>query len=102
MAIGDVQKSEVHESTGDASSSPVGGSKKPNDKPPHAPSDIKAPVGPPVSGHTEIIRDDTDVGGPLVITSDDPDLNPPRVPIDPFPTDGTPEIDPPVERTKKK
>lgn len=48
--------------------------------------------------HTIIIRDDTDDGGPLVIVSDDPDLNPPRASQNPFPTDGTPEIDPPVER----
>ena len=44
-----------------------------------------------------IVRDDTDVGGPLVIVSDDPALDTRGLPADPFPTDGTPEIDPPVE-----
>jgi hypothetical protein len=29
-----------------------------------------------------IVRDDTDFGGPLVVQSDDPDLNPPRTPKD--------------------
>jgi len=51
-----------------------------------------------VGHHTIIIRDDTDDGGPLVIVSDDPDLNPPRASQNPFPTDGTPEIGSPVER----
>jgi hypothetical protein len=45
-----------------------------------------------------ILEDDTDEGGPLIITSNDPDLNPPHVPIDPFPTGGTPEFDPPVKK----
>jgi len=48
--------------------------------------------------HTIIIRDETDDGGPLVIVGDDPDQHHPRASQTPFPTDGTPEIDPPVER----
>lgn len=91
------QKSEVHETTDDASSSPAGtGEPQAGGAKLHAPrgavriSDIEM-------SETTIVRDETDVGGPLVIKSSDPDLNPPRVPTDPFPTDRKPEIDPPVE-----
>lgn len=92
------QKSEVHGVTGDASTSPAnesdtattqGRSTRLPETPklqPEPPSDMK------------IVQDDTDAGGPLVIKSTDPDLNPPQAPIDPFPTHGTPQIDPPVEK----
>jgi hypothetical protein len=93
--IADAQKSEVHATTADASTSPAAGNVP-------VAVEIVASARPHLHlsppAHTEIVRDDTDVGGPLVITSDDPDLNPPRVPIDPFPTDATPEIDPPVAK----
>ena len=91
------QKSEIHEATDDAASSPTyTGEPQEGHARLHAPrgtvrvSDVHL-------NEATIVRDDTDVGGPLVIKSADPDLNPPRVPIDPFPTDGKPEIDPPVE-----
>ncbi|HEX8912610.1 MAG TPA: hypothetical protein VF796_09660 [Humisphaera sp.] len=102
MSASDAQKSEVHATTGDAASSPAadGG---PDEK-------FRVPVPRPgqadaggqkgsverVSAGTRVLRDDTDAGGPLVVESDDPDLNPPRVPRDPMPTERTPEIDPPV------
>jgi len=95
------QRSEVHRTTGNA------------DVDPNGPADVDAtrdrtghghvpwdgePVVPEVPAGTLVVEDLTDAGGPLVIKSADPDLNPPRVPIDPFPTDGKPEIDPPVAR----
>ena len=92
------QKSEVHDATDDAESSPAstGGTQA-------AGGHLRAPRGTVRISDVEmseatIISDETDNGGPLVIKSADPDLNPPRVPIDPFPSDGTPQIDPPVER----
>lgn len=98
MAKVEPQKSEVHAATDDAESSPaaVGEVQEGRARPAMPHGDVR-----PASVHLNdatIVRDDTDVGGPLVIQSADPDLNPPRVPIDPFPTNGTPEIDPPVER----
>ena len=56
-----------------------------------------APVSHGPVKDVHIIDDLTDEGGPLVIESSDPDLNPPHVPIIPFPTEGTPEIDPKVK-----
>jgi hypothetical protein len=95
------QKSEVHESTADASTSPTAGrdqdmtrrahsAQSPDDRTP------KIPLNPPTD--IRIVSDETDDGGPLVIESNDPDLNPPQTPKDPFPTLGTPEIDPPVKK----
>jgi hypothetical protein len=95
------QKSEVHESTADASTSPTGGADQETtrrtdpDRPPQDDSS-KVPLRPPTD--VRIIEDQTDDGGPLVVESSDPDLNPPRVPVDPFPTEGKPEIDPPVKK----
>jgi hypothetical protein len=98
MTSGDAQKSEVHDATDDATSSPafVDEAQKGQDK-------LRAPRGdvrvPDVTlAEADVVRDDTDIGGPLVLESDDPALNPPQTPKDPFPTDGTPEIDPPVEK----
>src|SRR5687768_919301 len=93
------QKSEVHESTGDASTSPTAGRDQDmtrRSEAGHSPDDDapKLPLNPP---DVRIVKDETDDGGPLVVESDDPDLNPPRVPVDPFPTLGKPEIDPPVK-----
>ncbi|MGN6625841.1 MAG: hypothetical protein ACTHLN_04410 [Tepidisphaeraceae bacterium] len=99
MSSSDAQKSELHESTADASTSPTApGDERTTiaDTPhAHAPWPTDRVVAPRVSG-VRIIQDDTDEGGPLVVESDDPALNPPRVPSEPFPTDRTPEIDPPV------
>src|SRR4051812_29570429 len=98
----DPQKSEIHEATDDATSSPAsdpdyrpGKSAAPG-RQQHAWEDGPPPVplDPPKDLH--IISDDTDAGGPLVVESGDPGLNPPRTPKDPFPTERTPEIDPPV------
>ena len=103
MSVSDVQKSEVHESTADASTSPAAfddelASKKSDQQ--AAPwNEPKLVPEPPINA--TIVKDDTDAGGPLVIKSDDPDLSPPKAPIDPFPTLGTPEIDLPVEIVKR-
>ena len=98
MTSSDAQKSEVHDTTDDAATSPV------------ATNELQSGLDRPKMPHGEIhpmtvtladatiVRDDTDAGGPLILTSNDPELNPPRVPIDPFPTDGTPQIDVPVDR----
>ena len=98
MASSEAQKSEVHDTTADAEGSPtaegdaavIGSTHRTNW--PEIHHDSK-----PLTAGTHIVKDETDVGGPLIIESDDPDLSPPRVPMDPFPTDGKPEIDPPVE-----
>ncbi|HEV7300773.1 MAG TPA: hypothetical protein VGN72_15515 [Tepidisphaeraceae bacterium] len=72
------QRSEVHEATGDASSSPVAQERGATSTPGSAPQqyavtdDVKVIPEPPVD--TEVIRDDTADGGPLVIESNDPDL----------------------------
>lgn len=94
----DPQKSEVHQSTGDASTSPSAGQDQDTTR--HTPSgrtpDPGRPVKPLNPPDFRIVDDQTDDGGPLSVESDDPDLNPPKAPIDPFPTDRKPEIDPPV------
>jgi hypothetical protein len=90
------QQSEAHESTADAGTSPTAdGDEQTTRQTPGTPSpqSPKLQPEPPTPG-TRIVRDETDVGGPLVIESDDPDLNPPKAPVDPFPTLGTPEVDP--------
>ena len=94
------QKSEVHESTADASTSPVGDADERATREAHAAPSSKSqpeklPLNPPED--VRIVSDETDFGGPLVVQSDDPDLSPPRTPKDPFPTERTPEIDPPVK-----
>lgn len=97
------QKSEVHDATADASGSPTADGDAATtmayrDQPvqqQHVGPKPRVPT-PPTNG-TRIVEDQTDVGGPLVIQTGDPDLVHPQPPIDPFPTDGTPEIDPPVE-----
>ena len=96
MTSGDAQKSEVHDSTDDADGSPVatGEVQRGSDRPTMPHGTIRQPSL--TLSNATILRDDTDVGGPLVIQSDDPELNPPHVPIDPFPTDGTPQIDVPL------
>jgi len=95
------QQSEVHDVTGDASTSPTAetdeqGTRGTKSAPgPHTPvEELVVPVEP---HGMHIIKDETDAGGPLVIVSDDPELNPPKVPVEPFPTLGTPQIDPPVK-----
>ena len=98
------QKSEVHESTADAATSPSGNADERATRRAHsAPSPdrqaSKLPLNPPEDAR--IVSDDTDFGGPLVVQSDDPDLNPPRTPKDPFPTERTPEIDPPIEHRER-
>ena len=99
----DPQKSEVHESTADASTSPTGGGDQdatrgaPPDRAGAAADDRNPKLNPAPPTDVHIIRDETDDGGPLVIESTDPDLNPPRVPQNPFPTERKPEIDPPVK-----
>ncbi|HYE17257.1 MAG TPA: hypothetical protein VEA69_02375 [Tepidisphaeraceae bacterium] len=109
--MSDPQKSEVHESTADASTSPTGAHdqettrRQKHDDPGvrydqpddrgrlHHPGEVpRQPLT-----DAEIVSDQTDDGGPLVIRSADPDLNPPRTPKDPFPTDRKPEIDPPIK-----
>jgi hypothetical protein len=97
------QKSEIHESTADASTAPTGGGdtettrSAPVDRTHAGPDPDHPRVAPVPPTDVRIVRDETDDGGPLVIESNDPDLNPPRPPRDPFPTDRKPEIDPPVK-----
>lgn len=93
------QKSEVHESTADASTMPTGGAdeeltRTTRSAPAPHPPDRVAPIPPQ---DVQIVDDQTDDAGPLKIKSSDPDLNPPQAPKNPFPTDRTPQIDPPVE-----
>jgi hypothetical protein len=113
MSSSDAQKSEVHAVTGDASTFaesapaayPGGDNTSQTQAQEHSKPHPDAPgwdesARRPVEGASDatLVRDDTSDGGPLVIKSGDPDLNPPRVPQDPFPTDRKPEIDPPVAR----
>ena len=97
----DAQKSEVHAVTGDAEGSPTSdGDQRSTIDMTHA---GKAPEHPhrmpsPLTPGTHIVRDETSVGGPLVIETDDPDLSAANVPKDPFPTERTPEIDPPISK----
>lgn len=99
--MADPQKSEVHDVTADASTSPTadadesttvnvtGGGRSPHDK----------VIVPEVHlNDVEIVSDDSDNGGPIVIKSDDPDLQHVEAPIDPIPTERSPEIDPPVKK----
>jgi hypothetical protein len=100
----DPQKSEVHESTADASSSPTGdaderATRRTRGASPAAEQPAKLPLNPP--DDIRIVKDETDDGGPLVVESSDPDLNPPRTPKDPFPTLRTPEIDPPIKNSPR-
>ena len=102
MSASDPQKSEVHATTADASTSPTAPADQDATRRQAHPGQTTAdasrrPIDPMPPG-TQVVRDDTDEGGPLVVKSDDPDLNPPRVTKDPFPTERTPEIDPPVSR----
>src|SRR5688572_7297658 len=103
MSNSDAQKSEVHDTTADADSSATASGDRDTT---HASGTDKTRPVPQrqigdLSSDTRIVSDDTDEGGPLVVESNDPDLNPPRTPKDPFPTERTPEIDPPVERDRK-
>ena len=104
MADGNAQKSEVHSTSGDAETSPQAdrGDRRSGQattdattRPGHSPERLVRPLDPPLGG-MEVVSDDSDAGGPVVIRSEDPGLNPPHVPQDPFPTDRKPEIDPPV------
>jgi len=98
MSIEDAQKSEVHATTGDAGSSPTPGGRL--NHPAGDKSSPDQPVRPlePIPPGTKIVWDETDFGGPLVVESDAPGLKHPDVPKDPFPTNGTPQIDPPVKK----
>ena len=100
MSSADAQKSEVHAATADAETSPTAAGDR--DTTVRATGHGKAPADPnprnPTGPDVRVLRDDTDSGGPLVVQTDDPDLNPPRVPIVEFPTDRKPEIDPPVKK----
>jgi hypothetical protein len=101
MSSSDAQKSEVHNVTADASTSPTAdadtratanfpGQEERRQSPKIHPE--------PLTPDTVVLQDDSDDGGPVVIKSDDPDLNPPHVPQDPFPTGRVPQIDPPMPR----
>ena len=103
MSTSDAQKSEVYDTTADADSSPTA---RGDWKTTHASGTDKSHPTPKreledLSPDTRIVRDETSDGGPLVVESSDPDLNPPRTPKDPFPTERKPEMDPPVERDHK-
>lgn len=99
----DPQKSDVHESTADADTSPTADPDAQATRRAAPGRDQKAwpdappPLVPDPPADVRIVDDQTDDGGPLVVESNDPDLNPPRAPIDPFPTLAKPEIDPLVK-----
>ncbi|HEY0008044.1 MAG TPA: hypothetical protein VGB55_04920, partial [Tepidisphaeraceae bacterium] len=93
------QKSEVHATTGDASTNPVAQSERQSTQNAGAAGQSQTPKRDFVApADIRVERDDTDDGGPLIIKSSDPDLQKLDLPIDPFPTERKPEIDPPVER----
>lgn len=100
MTMPDAQKSEVHATSADASTSPTARGDADATRPAVAPS----PQSPkrdfdPLQGDLRVVSDDTDAGGPLVIESDDPGLQHIDLPKEEFPqTDRTPEIDPPIEK----
>lgn len=99
MSSSDAQKSEVHYSTADASTSPDAAGDEQTTRSAVRPARKSGEPEWPLeslSPGTQVVRDDTDAGGPLVVKSDDPRLNPPTVPRDPFPTERKPEIDPPA------
>jgi hypothetical protein len=101
MSSSDAQKSEVHNVTADASTSPTadGDARATADLPGQTERRQSPKIQPePLTPDTVVLQDDSDDGGPVVIKSDDPDLNPPRVPQDPFPTDRVPTIDPPIPK----
>jgi hypothetical protein len=98
MSASDAQKSEVHTTTADASTSTTAARDADTTRAqprPKAPSDHPRDLE-GVRG-VRIVRDDTDSGGPLVIESDDPALQSLDLPKEEFPTERTPEIDPPVK-----
>jgi hypothetical protein len=97
MSISDAQKSEVHEATADAESSPTAAGDAATTRIVVYREISAAPVSAGPVQDMHIIDDQTDDGGPLIIESADPELNPPHAPIVEFPTDGTPEIDPVVK-----
>ena len=110
MSTADAQKSEVHAATADAESSPTSAGDAATTRRARPAGPIASPASlSPLNNVTtgplqdlHIIDDQTDDGGPLVVESTDPELNPPHPPIDPFPTDGTPQSDPPInfQRTR--
>jgi hypothetical protein len=97
--VSKAQQSEVHRTTADAEASPTSddNAQSPGPAGEKVPWNSTPRAAEPLTTGTQVVSDDTDVGGPLIIKSDDPDLNPPAVPVDPFPTDRTPEIDPKVD-----
>lgn len=94
------QKSEVHAATGDASTSPVArgdeAATRKTGKGRSPGGDVRVPDL--HLNEVEVLRDDSDVGGPIVVKSEDPELQHLELPVDPFPTDRKPEIDPPVKK----
>jgi hypothetical protein len=91
MASSDAQKSEVHESTADASSSPTARGDQKATKDAAGTADDRVPHGQPIPlerpDNVRIVSDETDAGGPLVIETDDPDV----VPKQTFPTERGPQ-----------
>jgi hypothetical protein len=99
MSDEDAQKSEVHATTANASTAPTAEGEaettraKRNE---HAPSAQPRDL-PGIKGGARVIEDQTDAGGPLVVETDDPDMQTLDLPKDEFPTERKPEIDPPVK-----
>ena len=98
MSIERAQKSEVHGVTGDADSSAFAAGDRETTKQATNPDTFAPKPKDRKPIVATIVKDDTDNGGPLIIESSDPELQHLELPQDPFPTDGTPEIDPPVEK----
>lgn len=91
----DAQKSEIHESTADASTSPTAGGDQQATRQGAKGGDDRVPAGAKVPlerpADVRILGDETDAGGPLRIETDDPDLEPRQT----FPTERGPQARPP-------
>ena len=75
MSSSDAQKSEVHDTSADASTSPAAaGDNKTTRQAGHDPAKLDPKMQPEPPRDVNIVRDDTNEGGPLVVESNDPDL----------------------------
>jgi len=75
MSSSDAQKSEVHDTSADASTSPTArGDTKTTRQAGHDAAKLDPKMQPEPVRDVNIVRDDTNNGGPLVVESNDPDL----------------------------
>jgi hypothetical protein len=84
MSSSDAQKSEVHDTTADAATSPLApGDRKTTRQAGHDAARTDPKMQPEPPSDVNIVRDDTSDGGPLVVESNDPDLAAPPAPRKP-------------------